>query len=56
MHWRGRTIVRLFLLTGGTAFLVTGALGGDVLNVVLGAVAASLGGVGLASEWTETIS
>lgn len=54
MHWNLRTIVRLFLLVGGTLFLVTGALAGDTLEIAIGAAGVGLGAVGLVSEWKET--
>ncbi|SDQ55839.1 hypothetical protein [Natronobacterium texcoconense] len=54
MEWNLRTFVRLFLLVGGVALFVTGAVGSDTLDVVLGVVAATLGAVGLLSEWNDT--
>lgn len=54
MHWNLRTFVRLFLLVGGGLFLVNGAVAGETLGIVVGAVAVVLGAVGLAAEWNET--
>ena len=54
MHWNARTYLRLFLLVGGVGLLVLGVVNEDVLNVGIGAVAAVLGGGGLAYEWRET--
>lgn len=54
MYWNLRTYLRLFLLIGGTIFLVNGILGGEMLEMAIGAAAVGLGGVGLASEWRES--
>lgn len=50
MNWTGRTVVRLFLLVGGSAFLVMGVLGGDALELLIGALGVALGAAGLAAE------
>ncbi|MDJ1434684.1 hypothetical protein [Halostagnicola sp. A-GB9-2] len=54
MHWSPRTYLRLFLLVGGTLLLANGILGGELLEIAIGAAAVGLGGVGLASEWRES--
>ncbi|GAB7020786.1 hypothetical protein [Halostagnicola bangensis] len=54
MHWSPRTYLRLFLLVGGTLLLANGTLGGELLEIAIGAAAVGLGGVGLASEWRES--
>jgi len=53
MHWSPRTLVRVFLLVGGLAFIVLGAVDGSLFNLGLGAVAAFLGLVGLWMEYRE---
>lgn len=42
-----RTLVRVFLVVGGVAFAVAGALEGSTLDVGFGALAALLGAFGL---------
>ncbi|WP_293030493.1 hypothetical protein [Natronococcus sp.] len=51
MRWTPRTYLRLFLLGGGLLLLGSGLLAGDFLEVLLGAAATALGGIGLAAEW-----
>lgn len=51
MNWNARTLVRLFLLVGGTLALVSGVLGGEAMELAIGAVAVVLGATGLVSEW-----
>ncbi|GAB7089834.1 hypothetical protein JCM18237_01050 [Halorubrum luteum] len=51
MNWTARTVVRLFLLVGGGAFLVMGALSGDALELILGALGVVLGAAGLVAEF-----
>ena len=53
MHWRFRTLLRVFLLVGGLAFVVLGTLDGSLFNIGLGSVAAFLGLVGLWMEYRE---
>lgn len=50
MEWSHRTIVRVFLVVGGIAFLVVGALDQSIFELALGALAVVLGAVGL---WME---
>jgi len=50
---RFRTLVRVFLLAGGVAFAVSGALAGSPLEVGFGALAAVLGGTRLWWEYQE---
>lgn len=46
-----RTLLRGFLLVGGLVFALTGLLQGSTFDIVLGAVAALFGAVGLWWEW-----
>jgi len=55
MHWSPRTLVRVFLLVGGLAFIVLGTLDSSLFNLGLGAVAAFLGLVGLWMEYREGV-
>lgn len=54
MYWNFRTFLRLFLVVGGTAFLLSGTIEGETVQIVLGAVALVLGAGGLAHERRET--
>ena len=49
-----RTILRGFLIVAGAYFLVTGVLGGTILELLLGAAGVILGGGGLYFEWRST--
>ena len=49
-----RTLVRLFLLVGGFAFAVAGALDGATFEVAFGLFAAVLGGFGLWWAYRES--
>ena len=48
-----RTVLRVFLVVGGTGLLLLGVLDADVVNIGIGAVALFLGAIGLAAEWRE---
>ncbi len=47
----GRTALRVFLLVGGLAFAAFGVVDGSNGDVIVGGVAAVLGGVGLALQY-----
>ncbi len=51
LHWTPRTILRLFLVIGGIGLIILGILGNDVINMVLGGLAAILGAGGLWYEY-----
>lgn len=46
-----RTVLRVFLVVGGTGLLLLGVVNNDTVNIGIGAVALLLGAIGLVSEW-----
>jgi hypothetical protein len=52
MEWTYRTILRVFLVVGGVAIVVVGALEGSTFELALGVLAIVLGAIGLWMERT----